>query len=186
MDSHADTFVAGRNCTVMHYTERVCDVMPYSDSYEPRKDVPIATVATGYTSQNGKSCILIINEAIVINELEHSLLNPNQLRHFGIVVQDNPYDSTRSMEISTRDRELVIALRSSGTTIYADTWSPTATDLEQLPHYTVTGPEPWEPTEVQYPSFNRDEMEEMEQIARPFICFSLGRSSIVTVSTVGG
>ena len=31
LDSHADTFVAGRNCILMHYTERVCDVMPYSD-----------------------------------------------------------------------------------------------------------------------------------------------------------
>ena len=165
MDSHADTFVAGRNCTVMTYTERVCDVMPYSDQYEPRTGIPIATVATGYTSQTGKSCIIIINEAIVMHDLEHSLLNPNQFRHFGTVVQDNPYDPHQPMEISTPERNLVVALKSSGTTIYFDTWSPTAQDLEQLPHYTVTGSEPWEPHEIVYPSMTRDEAEDLETIA---------------------
>ena len=31
LDTHADTFVAGRNCTLMNISERVCDVMPYLD-----------------------------------------------------------------------------------------------------------------------------------------------------------
>ena len=35
LDSHVDTTVTGRNCTVMHYTERSCDVAPFSDTYEP-------------------------------------------------------------------------------------------------------------------------------------------------------
>ena len=30
LDLHADTTVAGRNCTVMHYTERSYDVAPFS------------------------------------------------------------------------------------------------------------------------------------------------------------
>ena len=37
LDTHADTFVAGRNCLLMHFTERVCDVMPYSDEYEAKR-----------------------------------------------------------------------------------------------------------------------------------------------------
>ena len=35
LDLHTDTTVAGRNCTVIHYTERSCDVAPFSDTYEP-------------------------------------------------------------------------------------------------------------------------------------------------------
>ena len=35
LDSHAATFVAGRNCILMNYTEQCCDVMPYSDSGQP-------------------------------------------------------------------------------------------------------------------------------------------------------
>lgn len=28
------------------------------------------------------------------DHLENTLLNPNQLRHYGTTVQDNPYDAT--------------------------------------------------------------------------------------------
>ena len=53
LDTHADTFVAGRNCIAMNFTERVCDVMPYSSEYEARKGIPIAQVATRYTNIHG-------------------------------------------------------------------------------------------------------------------------------------
>ena len=59
VDSHADSFVAGKNCIPMHYTERSCDVQPYSDDYAPVKNVPIITAATGYTSANGLNYILV-------------------------------------------------------------------------------------------------------------------------------
>ena len=59
MDSHADTFVAGRNCILMHCTERVCDVMPCSEEHEAKSDIPIVQVATGYTAANGKRFALI-------------------------------------------------------------------------------------------------------------------------------
>ena len=54
LDSHADTTVAGRNCMFMHYTERSCDVAPFSDTYEPMKKIPIITAATGFTSTTGR------------------------------------------------------------------------------------------------------------------------------------
>ena len=79
LDTHADTFVAGRNCLLMHYTERICDVMPYSDDYEAQKGVPIVQVATGHTAANGQRTILIFNKALWMPELPHLLINPNQL-----------------------------------------------------------------------------------------------------------
>ena len=51
MDSHADTIVLGRNCTILSYSGRECDVSPYTDSYESIKGVPIVTGATAWTSQ---------------------------------------------------------------------------------------------------------------------------------------
>ena len=94
LDTHADTIVAGRKCLLMHYTKRVCDVLPYSDEYEAKKSVPIVQIATGYTAANGQRTILIVNKALWIPELEHSLMNPNQLRHFSVTVQDNPYSNS--------------------------------------------------------------------------------------------
>ena len=65
LDSHADTIVLGRNAIVMHYTNRECDVAPYSDSFEPIRNVPIVTGATAVTSTTtGETLILIFNEAI--------------------------------------------------------------------------------------------------------------------------
>ena len=64
LDTHADTFVAGRNCVLMAFTEQVCDVMPYSDDYQPKKGIPIVTAATGYTAANGRQFILVFNEAL--------------------------------------------------------------------------------------------------------------------------
>ena len=75
----------------MNYTERVCDVMPYSDDYEARTNIPIVQAATGFTASNGMRYILIFNEALWMPELHNSLMNPNQLRDYGVEVQDNPY-----------------------------------------------------------------------------------------------
>ena len=73
LDTHADTFVAGRNCILMNYTKKECNVMAYSGDYEPKKVVPIVQVATGYTNASGERFILIINEAIWLPSMECSL-----------------------------------------------------------------------------------------------------------------
>jgi hypothetical protein len=59
----------------------------------PPPNVPIVTGATAITNATkGATFILVFNEAIWMGtHLEHSLLNPNQMRHHGITVQDNPY-----------------------------------------------------------------------------------------------
>ena len=50
MDSHADTTVLGKNCVILSYTGRECDVAPYSDQYEPLNGIPVVTGATAWTS----------------------------------------------------------------------------------------------------------------------------------------
>ena len=125
LDSHADTFVAGRNCLCLSFTERVCDVLPYSDEYDAKTGVPIVTVATGYTAASGARFILIFNESLWIPELENSLMNPNQLRHFGIEVQDNPFHKDPMIIRKEDDSGIFVAcLKSSGSNIFIDTWTP--------------------------------------------------------------
>jgi hypothetical protein len=48
MDSHADTCVFGKNFVVINYSDRVCDVAPYTDSYDNISNVPIGTGATAW------------------------------------------------------------------------------------------------------------------------------------------
>ena len=145
MDSHADKTVAGKNCTILRYTDRSCDVAPFSDKYTPMKDVPIVSAATGYTSANGRNYILVFNEALYIKEMEHTLINPNQCRHFGAEVQDNPYDKHHPMSITRPDEEFIACLQSKGTTVFMDTWCPHQQDLESYPHIEMTSRQHWNP-----------------------------------------
>ena len=80
LDSHADIMVAGRNCIIINYTDRTCTVSPYNeDEYKPVTGVPIVQAATGYTSKGGRNYILILNEALSMSSLDHSLWNPNYM-----------------------------------------------------------------------------------------------------------
>ena len=161
LDTHADTIVAGKNTIVMSYTDKVCEVSPYSSDYESVKDVPIITAATGYTSATGDNYILILNEALYMPTLDHSLLNPNQLRHHGIEVQDNPY-SLEPMTIVSHEDGFCACLESSGTNIYLKTWTPSQEDLEIYPHIQLSSPEHWDPRTVKFPKYSLSERSKIE------------------------
>jgi hypothetical protein len=65
-----------------------------TDSYEAIKSVPIIGQAgTAWDNPvTGETVIFVLNEAIwMADKLEHTLVNPNQLRAFGITVQDSPF-----------------------------------------------------------------------------------------------
>mmetsp|Transcript_12720 Transcript_12720/g.18121 ORF Transcript_12720/g.18121 Transcript_12720/m.18121 type:complete len:140 (-) Transcript_12720:150-569(-) len=94
-DSNVDTCCLGSNFIIYEMTNRTADVYPYDISYSnPIKNVPIISGATAWDdSETGETIILIINEGLCYsNKLQHSLLNPNQIRHHGIGFWDNPYD----------------------------------------------------------------------------------------------
>jgi hypothetical protein len=109
IESHADTIVLGQNSVILQYTGCECDVAPYSD--KPIRNVPIVTGATAITNtQTGETVIFVFNEAIWMgDQLEHSLLNPNQLCHHWVLVQDNPYDK-QSLHLSSDDDEITIPM----------------------------------------------------------------------------
>ena len=63
----------------------------------------------------------MLNEALWISCLKHYILNPNQLRANGVLVQDNPYH-TESMTITSND--------------------------SQVRHVSLTSSSPWNPREI--------------------------------------
>jgi hypothetical protein len=116
LDSHAGTIVLGSYAIIMHYANRECDVSPYADTYKPIVDVPIVTPgATTVTSrQTGLTYILVFNEAIWMGDvLDLSLINPNQLRVYGVAVQDNLYANT-AMHIAAEQDDFHIPMTADG------------------------------------------------------------------------
>ena len=107
LDSHADTIVAGSNCIILNYAGKVCDVSPYRDDYTPVTNVPIVNAATAWqSSHTGQTYILVFNESLWMGDsMDTTLVNPNQLRHYGTQVQDNPM-SQLPLSIITEDSDV--------------------------------------------------------------------------------
>ena len=88
LDSHADTVVLGSSFVVLHHTGKVSEVTPYTDEYDAITDVPVVRGATFWTDEHtNEEYILVFNEALWMGDtLTHSLINPNQLCAFGMLV----------------------------------------------------------------------------------------------------
>ena len=144
--------MAGSNCVLLHYTGKVCDVAPYRDDYDSVNNVPIVTAATAWQSPTfGQEYILVFNEALWMGDtMTTSLINPNQLRHFGTHVQDNPM-SQQPLSIVTEDCEFSMNLSMAGTIVYVDTFTPSSFELDTCPHIQLTSHTPWDPYNVKFP-----------------------------------
>ena len=112
---------------------------PYDASCKPLYNVPIVTGATTVTdSITGNSFIMVINEALYYGKkLDHSLINPNQLRFDETMVWDNPFDLCRDLCTETVDVN-TIDLTPDGTKIGFSSHVPTGEELRTLPHIEVT------------------------------------------------
>ena len=148
MDSHADTFVLGKNFIILHYTGRICDVYPYTDSYEGITGVQIVTGATAWTCpETGETFILVIPEALWMPEkMSHSLVNPNQLRAYGSRVQDNPFDGR--MTLSDPEENLTVPMHLEGTNIVFSTRTPSQFELDNCQHIQLASHHEWDPSSL--------------------------------------
>ena len=81
------------------------------------------------------------------DSIENSLINPNQLRHYGIDVQDNPV-SDLPLYIMTAEKDFNMELLIQGTTIFANTYTPSDVELNTFPHVVLSSPQPWDPHNV--------------------------------------
>ena len=147
LDTHADTTVLGSNCVVLSYTGKECEVSPYSSQYEAVQNVPVVTEATVWTNAaDGTAYLLIFHESLWMGDkLDHTLVNPNQLRAYGVSVQDKPFDA-KPLSITTND--ISVKLYSEGTIICGDTQTPTESELSQLPHLILTSLHDWDPHNI--------------------------------------
>ena len=79
--------------------------------------------------------------------MEHSLLNPNQLQHFGVTVQDNPF-ADAPLYISTENGDFVFPLEILGKNIVAKNRTPTERELQECHQIVMSSPHAWNPHQV--------------------------------------
>ena len=158
-DSHADTCCAGRNFTIIDLSDVECNVKGFSNDLGMLSKIPIATVGTLWVNPaDGCSYILVIHEALYFGDnLDHSLINPNQIRlYLGNVVQDNPLHNT-PMGIDIEERDTFIPFKTSGVTIYWESTKPSKDDLDRYQWIELTENKPWIPSMIQLGNNTEDD-----------------------------
>ena len=106
IDNHADTTCFGKNFRVVSFTSEVCSVSPYLSDYDTIHDIPICTASTAVDLDSGET--IILEFGLWFGErMEHSLINPNQCRSFGVRVCDDPTDEHRKLGMELSDDYVV-------------------------------------------------------------------------------
>ena len=151
MDSHADTCVAGPNFKILEFTGEQCGVAPYTSDNDPIANVSVVNAVTAFTDESsGETVILRFNQVLWYgSQMKMSLINPNQLRHYGITVSDDPTDSARAFGI-TVEGGVHVPFKMDGTTVYFETRVPTQYELENCKTIQVTDETVWGPIQCYY------------------------------------
>lgn len=148
MDSHADTCCAGANWALMDLTGELCQVTPFLESYDPVEEIPVARCATVWTSNETHQDYLLVCDQMLWfgNRLPHSLINPNQLRAYGVDLNDNPYDAVKELGMTCGDNmDTFVPFDNTGTLIHFESRVPTEQEMKHLPVILLTDSE-WDPS----------------------------------------
>jgi len=148
--------VAGPNFAVIEYTDQVCNVSPFSKYYANRENIPIVKAATAYDDKRtGTTYILILGQALYFeDEVETSLLCPNQMRSNGIIVDDVPihlsHNNSSTHSIIFPEEGVSIPLRLNGCFSYMPTRTPIMNEIETCKWLVLTSDMPWEPNQIPF------------------------------------
>ena len=148
IDNHADTHCFGRNFCPLYFTSEVCTVSPFLSEYDTQDDIPICTAATAVDTEDGETIILEFGQGLWFgNRMDRSLLNPNQCRHFGIQICDDPTDPARALGISVSDQYFV-QMRMNGSTCGFISRCPTTQELETCQSFSLSDDASWDPHHI--------------------------------------
>ena len=146
LDTHADTACMGSNWHPIDFTGEECEVAPFHGDYSALQNIPVGKCCSVWTSPDtGEEFLLVIDQALWFgSSLEHSLVNPNQIRDFGIPVWDDPYTTGKfGIELDSFD----LPFDSVGTIVFFESRCPTAEERNTLPIILLTG-DHWDPSMV--------------------------------------
>ena len=165
LDSHADTGCAGADCFIESTRDEMVSVYPFSSESNAVANIPIGTVVYAVDDpETGKTVLLVMHEQLIFGDrLPMSLLNPNQLRSFGVKVQDVPKQfeksSSHSLEVPRKGQgevALKLPLEMRGIISYFDVRKPSPEELRTCERLECTSEDPWDPNSVDWAQKEKD------------------------------
>ena len=159
LDSHADTWVVGDKCLVIHNHSRPVNVYHYDPNDGHRSSKTIYATLCYQHPQSGEKFILMIDQAIHIDGLVNHFLCPMQCHLNGVQINEvpkflveTPSETTHAIELVDpfdTSHLLIILLQLRSVTSYFDVFSPSIADYENedIPKIHLTAEEPpWDPS----------------------------------------
>ena len=106
-----------------------------------------ARVSSSHRAESATIYVLIVNKALFSGtSMGHSLINPNQIRHHGIVVCDIPSDTVAPLDIDHVD--MFIPFTISKVAVFFDTFVPSDEELSKCKRIKLTSCAEWNPKTV--------------------------------------
>lgn len=165
IDTRAESCVFGRNFRPTQYTDQVCNVHGFHPSSPPLLDVPIVTACTALDLEH-ETIILEIHQGLYLPELENSLINPNQIRAFGITLCDDPYDPYRALGFHDPLTDTFVPFQAEDTFIGWQSRPPTDHELATCRYVVLTSDQPWMGLSVEVDAVDRRCRVGPEQLAK--------------------
>jgi hypothetical protein len=147
LDLHAGTCVLGCNALKVEtpYPERTA-IVSFADPSIGTITTPILSGAFLYTHYNGSQYILVIHQAIYLENMKHSLLCHMQVRENDIILYEHPKSMTEHL---TNDTHALSGVTDTNETIRIpflirgvmstfNVSKPTLNQYKQLPRLTLT------------------------------------------------
>jgi hypothetical protein len=149
LDSHADTSCAGANWSLLQHTGQLCEVNPFLSSYDPVREIPVARCGTVWTCDvTGRDYLLVGDEMLWFGtQLQHSLINPNQVRSSGLKVHDNPFATSAPFGIEFAGNGVFIPFNTTGTIVHFESRVPNDWEKVHLPVLPLF-PDRWDPNDA--------------------------------------
>ena len=126
---------------------------PYTYAYDAIKILSIVQADIAYdNTETGDKTILIVNEVIWLgDQIEHTLVNPNQLCSYVITVQDNQFSKSPTF-IWMEYHEFSLLLVSKGTVLVVADRIPTDRELQTFPLIIILSEHKWYLQNVHFPT----------------------------------
>ena len=166
LDSHANMPVVGRYATIIATTDQTVEVNPFTPDYAPLK-VPLVDAAIKYDCPyTGKSCLIIIRNALHVPSMANNLIPPFIMREAGVIVNDVP--KIHVDEPTIEDHAIIfpankfnLPLALWGVFSYFLSSKPTIDECNNIDDVYVITPDKWNPHCTSY-SDNEENMLDWE------------------------
>jgi len=148
-----DTGLKGNSYIFLEHTFRRANVNGFDDSMM-RLGLPIGTCVTATKDMHSDTIILLENEQIDHTSQANSVSSPNQMRDFGVDIDDCPkcYETgERAGRQSMTVSDFEIPFNYQKGLVLLKTKKPTTQELENCPIVILTLDAPWNPDETENP-----------------------------------